>query len=92
MKIRTMVTVAVAAAAIAGVYAAVAAAAPKDDPSQLGYLTVTEVHETPAGAERTPPPGWQPNPDFENGMDQPVEDADGNMVPPTVIVLPQGGW
>lgn len=91
MRLRTIVTVAVTAVAIAGVYAAVAAAAPKDDPVQDGYLTVTEVHGTPAGAERTPPPGWQPNPEFVNGVPGPAEDANGNMVPPEVTDLPQGG-
>lgn len=91
MKTRTVVTVAVTAAGIACVYAAVAAAAPKSEPAQTGYITMTEIHDIPAGAERTPPPGWQPNPDFVNGAERPAEDADGNIVPPDVIVLPQGG-
>jgi len=91
MRLRTIVTVAVAAVAIAGVYAAVAAAAPQGDPPPDGYLTVTEVHGTPAGAERTPPPGWQPNPDFEKAAGHSAQDANGKMVPPDVIDLPQGG-
>ncbi len=91
MRLRTIVTVAVAAIAIAGVYAAVAAAAPQGDPAPDGYLTVTEVHDTPAGDGRTPPPGWQPNPDFEDSVGKPAEDADGSMVPPDVIDLSQGG-